>query len=221
MNTQSLQFPNQFFVTGTDTNVGKTVVSALLTLGLGAAYWKPVQSGLEPLTDTDYVRQVTGLDDSHFFPECYRLTQPLSPHAAAAIDGLEIALTDFQLPSTPKPHLIVEGAGGLMVPLNSQAFIIDLIRQFQLPVCLVTRSTLGTINHTLLSLAQLRRAGVPILGVIINGPKNPSNREAIVHYGQVPVLAELEPLAAVNATTLRQAYRQLFPGNIPENSTES
>lgn len=204
-----MPFPAQFFVTGTDTNVGKTVVSAMLALGLGAAYWKPVQSGLEPITDTEYVRQTTGLDASHFIPERFRLTEPLSPHASAAIDGVKIALSDFQLPVTTKPHLIVEGAGGLMVPLNQQDFIIDLIQHLDLPVCLVARSTLGTINHTLLSIAQLRRAQVPILGVILNGPKNPSNRDAIAHYGQVPILGELEPLATINPDTLKQALARL------------
>lgn len=205
----SMSFPAHFFVTGTDTNVGKTVVSAMLTLGLGAAYWKPVQSGLAPITDTDYVRQTTGLDGSHFIPERFRLTEPLSPHAAAAIDGVQIALSDFQLPATAKPHLIVEGAGGLMVPLNERHFILDLIRHLDLPVCLVARSTLGTINHTLLSIAQLRRANIPILGVILNGEKNPSNRDAIAHYGQVPILGELEPLTAINPDTLKQAFAQL------------
>ncbi|MDG2615352.1 dethiobiotin synthase [Thermoleptolyngbya sichuanensis A183] len=204
-------FPEKFFITGTDTNVGKTVVSALLTLGLNASYWKPIQSGLDPISDTDYVRKVTGLDDSHFLPERFTLTQPLSPHAAAEIDGVQIYLSDFQLPSQlPYKPLIIEGAGGLMVPLNEEDFVIDLIRQFQLPVCLVARSTLGTINHTLLSLAQLRRMEIPILGVIVNGPKNEGNRAAIAHYGNVPILAELEPLAEVNPATLKQAFDQLF-----------
>ncbi|WP_316791067.1 dethiobiotin synthase [Thermoleptolyngbya oregonensis] len=204
-------FPEKFFITGTDTNVGKTVVSALLTLGLNASYWKPIQSGLDPISDTDYVRKVTSLDDSHFLPERFTLTQPLSPHAAAEIDGVQIHLSDFQLPSQlPYKPLIIEGAGGLMVPLNEEDFVIDLIRQFQLPVCLVARSTLGTINHTLLSLAQLRRMEIPILGVIVNGPKNEGNRAAIAHYGNVPILAELEPLAEVNPATLKQAFDQLF-----------
>ncbi len=205
--TNSPIFPDAFFVTGTDTNVGKTVVSAMLTVGLGAAYWKPVQSGLP--ADTDYLRQVTQLDDSHFSPERFRLSQPLSPHAAAAIDAVQIALTDFQLPATDKPHLIVEGAGGLMVPLNEQDLMIDLIQHLQLPVCLVARSTLGTINHTLLSIAQLRRANLPILGVILNGERNQSNREAIQHYGQVPILGELEPLSAINSDTLKEAFHKL------------
>jgi dethiobiotin synthetase len=204
-----MPFPSRCFVTGTDTNVGKTVVSAMLTLGLGATYWKPVQSGLEPNTDTEYVRQVTGLDDSHFLPERFRLTQPLSPHAAAVIDEVQIHLSDFQLPATAKSHLIVEGAGGIMVPLNERHFMLDLIKHLDLPVCLVARSTLGTINHTLLSIAQLRRADIPIFGVILNGAKNPSNKAAIAHYGQVPILGELEPLAAVNPDTLKQAFDQL------------
>jgi dethiobiotin synthetase len=204
-----MTFPPQFFITGTDTNVGKTVVSALLTIGLGYAYWKPIQSGLP--TDTDFIRTVTDLDASHFIPERYRLTQPLSPHAAAKLDRLEISLTDFQLPQTTKSGLIVEGAGGLMVPLNQQDLMIDLIRSLHLPVCLVARSTLGTINHTLLSLAALQQAEIPILGVIINGQKNQSNREAIAYYGKVPILGELENLPSITPATLTTAFRQLFP----------
>lgn len=203
------QFPKQFFVTGTDTNVGKTVISAMLTLGLGAAYWKPIQSGLDDITDTEFVRRVTELDDSYFIPERFRLTQPLSPHASAAIDRTTISLTDFHLPPTDKPHLIVEGAGGLMVPLNDRDLIIDLIRWLNLPVCLVARSSLGTINHTLLSIAQLRRSQISILGVILNGTPNPSNRAAIAHYGQVPILGEVDRLDAIDPPTLTAAFRNL------------
>ncbi|MBD2088743.1 dethiobiotin synthase [Microcoleus sp. FACHB-1515] len=203
------EFPKQFFVTGTDTNVGKTVISALLTLGLGAAYWKPIQSGLDGITDTEFVRRVTQLDDSHFIPERFRLTQPLSPHAAAAIDHTTISLTDFHLPTTDKSHLIVEGAGGLMVPLNDRDLMIDLIRWLNLPVCLVARSSLGTINHTLLSIAQLRRSQISILGVILNGEPNPSNRAAIAHYGQVPILGEVDRLDAIDPSTLKTAFHHL------------
>jgi dethiobiotin synthetase len=203
----SSPFPPQFFITGTDTDVGKTIVSSLLTVGLDSHYWKPIQSGTP--TDTDFIRTATGLHDTHFIPECYRLTQPLSPHAAAKIDGIHIALTDFQLPDAP--NLIVEGAGGLMVPLNDRHLILDLIQHLNLPVCLVTRSTLGTINHTLLSIAALRQAKIPILGVIINGQKNPSNREAIAHYGKVPILAELEPLPAITPTIFKTTFQTLFP----------
>jgi dethiobiotin synthetase len=204
------RFPKQFFVTGTDTNVGKTVVSALLTLGLDGAYWKPIQSGLEPITDTDYVQSVTGLDSSHFIPERFRLPEPLSPHASAAIANIQINLADFQLPAVNKPHLIVEGAGGLMVPLNSQDLLIDLIQQLKLPVCLVARSSLGTINHTLLSLYALRQANIPILGVILNGEPNAINREAIAHYGNVPILGELDRLTEINPVTLKKAFQAMF-----------
>ncbi|MGK7890081.1 MAG: dethiobiotin synthase [Leptolyngbyaceae cyanobacterium] len=202
-------FPPTIFITGTDTDVGKTIVSAIFTLGLGATYWKPVQSGCEPMTDTERVRSLTQLPPSHFLPEQFRLSQPLSPHAAAAIDGVAIALSDFQCPTVTTSHLIIEGAGGLMVPLNSQDYMIDLICQFQVPVCLVSRSTLGTINHTLLSLEQLRRYDIPVLGVVLNGPKNQDNREAIAHYGQVPILGELESMTDLSPPKLQQAFTRI------------
>ncbi|MGG6294674.1 dethiobiotin synthase [Leptolyngbya sp. AN02str] len=207
----SFQFPDQFFVTGTDTNVGKTVVSAMLTIGLNGTYWKPVQSGLEPITDTEYVRSVTQLDESHFLPERFRLTEPLSPHLSARLDGVEIHLSDFELPHAARSPLIVEGAGGLLVPLNDKDLIIDLIQKFQLPVCLVSRTQLGTINHTLLSIRQLQQANIPILGVIMNGPLNEENKRAFAHFGQIPILGELEPLEDINPATLRSAFERLFP----------
>ena len=205
-----LSFPPQIFITGTDTNVGKTIVSAVLTLGLKAVYWKPIQSGLEPITDTNYVRKATHLDWSHFLPERFLLPEPLSPHASAAIAKIQISLSDFQLPECKKPSLIVEGAGGLLVPLNQQDLMIDLIRTLNLPVCLVARSSLGTINHTLLSIQALRQAEIPIWGVILNGTKNQINREAIAHYGKVPILGELEFLDEINPVTLKKAFHEMF-----------
>lgn len=213
MHTSTPLWPPAFIVTGTDTDVGKTIVSSLLTLGLGGAYWKPIQSGLEPMTDTERVQSLTGLDSSHFYPEVYRLSQPLSPHAAAAIDGVEIDLEQIQLPAFSKPHLIVEGAGGLLVPLNDRYFMVDLFYKLKLPVCLVARSTLGTLNHTLLSLRQLRAANIPVLGVILNGEKNPSNAEAIVYYGKVKILGELEPINPLNADTLKKGLGALGMGS--------
>lgn len=205
----SFSWPSTFFVTGTDTDVGKTVTASMLTLGLGGAYWKPIQSGLEPCTDTETVRQVTQLPDDHFHPERFRLTQPLSPHASAAIDGVSIQLTDFVVPQVSQSHLIVEGAGGLLVPINDREYILDLIHYLGLPVCLVARSGLGTLNHTLLSLAALRAAEIPILGVILNGVKNPSNRDTIERYGRVRILGEVEPLETVNPQTLQRAFASL------------
>ncbi len=199
------EFPPKLFVAGTDTGVGKTVVSAILVAGLKGKYWKPVQSGLEEMTDTDWIRAATELLDNHFYPETYRLQRPLSPHASAAAENIHIELESFQLPKTNDP-LIVEGAGGIMVPLNKKHLMLDLMKKLNIPILLVARTELGTINHTLLSLEQLRRHGLEIFGVILNGPKNPGNRKAIEHFGKVKVLAEIEPMDAINSETLKHAF---------------
>jgi dethiobiotin synthetase len=204
-------FPKVFFVTGTDTGVGKTLVCAVLMKGLEAVYWKPIQSGVEELTDMDWLRNATGLPDTHFMPEAYRLTRPLSPHAAAEIDGVRISLNSLKLPQTGHfQHLIVEGAGGVLAPLNERHYIKDLIKHLNLPVLLVARSTLGTINHTLLSLQCLRQAGIDVLGVVMNGPRNQINRRAIEFYGNVNVCAEVDILPKVTPQTLVNAFRLYF-----------
>jgi len=210
MSRSNIDLPDKLFVTGTDTGIGKTVVSAMLTLGLEAFYWKPVQSGLTEETDTEAVKRLTGLPKDHFFPETYRLQEPLSPHASAAIDGITISMDSFELPPTGSRSLIVEGAGGLMVPLNDSAMMIDLIKQLAIPVVLVTRSSLGTLNHTFLSLDQLRRYDIPIAGVIISGPKNLSNRQAIEIYGKVPVLGELPQIDLINKELLQSEFNRMF-----------
>lgn len=201
--------PEQIFVSGTDTGIGKTLVSAALTLGMGGVYWKPVQSGLKGETDTQYVRRVTGLSDEHIRPEAYRLEEPLSPHAAAEIDGVRIEMDRLGLPDGEGGPLVVEGAGGLLVPLNGQHMIIDLAARLELPVLLVARSELGTLNHTFLSLEVLRRRKIPVAGVVMNGPENPGNRRAIESYGKVEVLAEIEPLERVNAESLETVYQKI------------
>ncbi|HKL19646.1 MAG TPA: dethiobiotin synthase, partial [Halalkalibaculum sp.] len=201
---------SKIFVSGTDTGIGKTVVSAMMTLGLSATYWKPIQSGLEEETDTEFVRRVTGLSDEHFMPERFRLQEPLSPHASAEIDGVTISLDDFQLPEAGTNNLVVEGAGGLLVPLNDNDMIIDLIERFQLPVLLVSRSELGTLNHTFLSLEALRSREIPVLGVVMNGPKNESNKKAIEKYGNVEVIGEINTIETLNAKTLMSIFNTIF-----------
>ncbi len=202
-------FPERFFVTGTDTGVGKTVVCAVLAVGLKAAYWKPIQSGLAEI-DTDWVRKATGLPDSHFFEETYRLSRPLSPHAAAEADGVRIALSKIRLPRASRfSHLIVEGAGGVMVPLNRRRLMTDLMVRLRLPVLLVARSSLGTINHTLLSLEQLRRNRLEVIGVVMNGPKNDINRDAVKHYGRVRVW-ELHRIKEMTPRGLHEAFVRYF-----------
>lgn len=203
-------FPGAFFVTGTDTGIGKTVVSAILTKGLGATYWKPVQSGLHEETDTEAVARMTGLPENHFQEETYRLSEPLSPHASAAIDNVEIDMRAFSIPDYQTQHMVVEGAGGIHVPLNENHMIVDLISQLELPVLIVSRSGLGTLNHTLLTIEALRKRNISILGVVMNGPENESNRKAIEYYGDTSVVAEIETFPELTPLTLKHAFKYYF-----------
>jgi dethiobiotin synthetase len=204
-------FPKCLFIAGTDTGVGKTVVSAMLTAGLKGFYWKPVQSGLNEMTDTSWVMEKTGLAKENFIPETYRLTLPLSPHAAALMDGVRIDPDSFHMPEiSQSANLIIEGAGGVMVPLNEEYLMTDLMKKLAAPILLVTRSSLGTINHTLLTLEKLRRERLEVLGVIINGPRNRSNRDAIEHYGCVRVLAEIDPIPDINSQSLIDLFDFYF-----------
>ena len=208
---EKIELPRRFFVTGTDTEVGKTIISAILMVGLKASYWKPIQSGLSEITDTNWLQNVSGLSDERFLPETYRLSQPISPHASAQCDGIQITLESFYLPAEDQfPRLIVEGAGGVMVPLNERHLMVDLIKQLDLPVILVARSSLGTINHTLLSLEQLRQKNLEVIGVVMNGPKNEINKSAIEIYGKTTVLAEVEMLSDLNSKALHKAYDRYF-----------
>lgn len=213
---EPVEFPDRLFITGTDTGVGKTVVAAILMAGLRGIYWKPVQSGLEEITDTEWIKNKTGLPETHFHPETYRLRFPLSPHASAAHDGVRIHLEAFRVPVTAKSdHLIIEGAGGIFVPLNEKEFMVDLMDKTGAPILLVSSTVLGTINHTLLSIDQLRRRGLKIMGVIMNGKRNESNREAIEHYGKVRILAEVEPLPVIDPGSLKRCFEELFVGPVP------
>jgi dethiobiotin synthase len=196
------------FVTGTDTGVGKTVAAACLACAWRAGYWKPVQTGMATGDDdTATVVALAGVPAEHVYAPAYALQAPLSPHAAAELEGVSITMNMIAPPQTAHP-LVVEGAGGLFVPLNYREFMIDLMAKLALPILRVARSTLGTINHTLLSLAALRSRGLPVAGVVLNGPRNAGNRAAIERFGQVRVLAELprvDPLD--NAAVERLAAR--------------
>ena len=190
-----------FFVTGTDTDVGKTLVSAWLLTHLEANYWKPVQAGAEPETDSSTVRRLAEVAPERILTEAYVLPEAMAPHEAARRASTPIDMAKLVPPATDR-LLVVEGAGGLMVPLTDTAYVIDLATELHLPVILVARSTLGTINHTLLSLEAIRRRGLPLAGVVINGPETPHNRAAIERYGQVAVIAEIPWLDTVNRSTL-------------------
>lgn len=213
-----MHIPKKFFISGTDTDVGKTMVSAILALGLRATYWKPVQCGNEPCSDSQWLNSV-GVKEAKIIPERYKLKNPLSPHRAAELEGVSISLDDFELPKVNTEYLIVEGAGGLMVPLNSKDLVIDLVAKLQLPLLLVARSGLGTINHTVLSIMALQQKNIPLIGVVMNGEPNPANKAAIEHYGRTKVLAEIPPIAKINQETLLHAFESSFRTSLKAAST--
>lgn len=199
----------RFFITGTDTNVGKTIISAWLSYHLKASYWKPVQSGA--IEGSDSIT-VSNLSDTKTLPEAYSLKAPLSPHLAAAMEGIEINLDKIVFPIIDSP-LIIEGAGGVLTPLNTQHTMLDLISYLKVPAIVVARSTLGTINHTCLTLDALRSYSIPVAGVIMNGPFNPGNKQAIEHFGKTKVLAEIEPMSLLTKETIASIP---FPSNLEE-----
>lgn len=192
-------------VCGTDTDVGKTVVSAWLVQGLNATYWKPVQSGLDGGGDRGRVQQLLDLPPDRLLPEAYAFQQPVSPHWAAELDDHPLEPARLQLPTTPGP-LIVETAGGLMVPLTRTWLQLDQLQQWACPIVLVARSGLGTLNHTLLSLEALRHRGLEVIGVILNGPPHADNPATLEQFGKVSVIGNLPPLDPLNAQHLQQQW---------------
>ena len=200
-------------VAGTDTDIGKTIFAAGLTAALGARYWKPVQSGTEGGTDSKTVQALSGAQP---LPEAYLLQRPASPHLSAEDEGVEIDLDQLALPEVDGP-LVVEGAGGLMVPLNRQHFFLDMFPRWGAPVVLVARTKLGTINHTTLSLMALRNAGCNVIGVGFVGDAEPDVEETITqmcdirHLGRLPMIPDLnrdslaEAFKAINIDAIRSA----------------
>lgn len=187
------------FIAGTDTHIGKTLICSWLCLQTGYRYFKPIQTGTD--TEQDAATVVT-LSGSTVYPEQYSFKAPLSPHLASALENEVIEMTTIQLPDTP--DLIVEGAGGVLVPLNQSDLLIDFIQYLQIPVILVASSQVGTINHTLLSLEALKNRSIPTLGVIMSGPVNPANRDAITFYGKTTVLAQVPVIEPMTQDSLQK-----------------
>jgi dethiobiotin synthase len=211
--------PQRFFVTGTDTGIGKTLVSALLCAALDAFYWKPIQTGTREGTDRATVMRIAGVPRTRTFPEAYRFAPPVSPHLAALRAGTRIDLRKIQMPALPGGEpLIAEGAGGVLVPINEKQLMVDLMRQLKLPVILVARTALGTINHTLLSLAALRKAGLEVRGVVLSGERNRDNLRAIEYYGKVGVVGSVPKLARINRDTLLKTFQKHFDGKVFERA---
>jgi dethiobiotin synthetase len=211
-------FPRKIVVAGIDTDAGKTLVSALFCLGLNAGYWKPVQAGLLPHTDTEWVKATTALTHSHFYPEAYRFFTPASPHFAAEAESIRIEEAQIQIPDH-SGHLVIEGAGGLMVPLRKDFLYLDLLETWKLPVLLVVRTYLGSINHSLLSIEALKRRGIPIAGLVFNDGPNPDaiaskSSDVISEYSGIPVLGRLRKMDVVDRESLLRLWEKGFAAQV-------
>jgi dethiobiotin synthetase len=198
-----------FVIVGADTDVGKTVFSAALVGALGAYYWKPVQSGLAGETDSQTVARLSGASPERILPEAWRLRLPASPHIAARAEGVEIDPARLAPPRVEGP-LVVETAGGVMVPLTDDVLTIDLLARWRLPVILVARTALGTINHSLLTIEALRRRDVSIHGVAFIGDEEKAPQETIARLGAVRPLGRLPRLDPLDEKTLRGAFGTHF-----------
>ena len=189
--------------TGPDTGAGKTLAAAALAWRLGAAYWKPVQAGLEEETDSEAVARLAGVE---VLPEAYRLTTPCSPHRAAEIDGVTI---DVDRLAPPPGRLVIEGAGGALVPLTRELVYADIFARWELPVVVVARTTLGTINHALLTIEALRARSIWVGGVLFSGDAMPDSEATICAMGKVRSLGRIPVLDPLTPETLRTAGQAL------------
>jgi len=205
---------NGFFITGTDTGIGKTSLSALLAAALDANYWKPIQTGSVEGTDRETVRRIAEIPEEQLAREAYCFEPPVSPHLAAREAGVRIRLDTLAWPPEESRDAarvwIVEGAGGALVPVNESETMIDLMRRIGLPVLIAARSTLGTINHTLLTLAALRAARLEVRGVVFVGDAHEENRRAIEHYGETRVIGRIPWTQPLNRATLLDAFARHF-----------
>jgi dethiobiotin synthetase len=198
-----------YIVSGTDTGIGKTTVAAMLLLALDALYWKPLQSGTQDGTDRERVQALTHLPADRLLPERYVLSQPLSPHRAAELDGVAIDPKSLAVPAAERT-LIIEGAGGLLVPITRQLLQIDLFTAWDLPVILCARTALGTINHTLLSIEALRSRRLRLHGVVFVGDDNPDNIRTIAEISGARVLGRLPRLESLDRAALLDAFARGF-----------
>ena len=196
-------------VTGTDTDAGKTVFSAALTAALDGCYWKPIQCGLQGETDSQIVQRLSGLGPERILPETYLLKIASSPHYAAELEGVEIDSTQLVVPNVSRP-LVIEGAGGLAVPIRRDLLQIDVFARWKLPVILCASTRLGTINHSLLSIEALKRRAIPILGLAFMGDANADSEATICAMGGVKRLGRLPRLDPLNIGSLRASFAENF-----------
>lgn len=203
----------KLFVTGIGTDVGKTVVAAILTEALQADYWKPVQTGSFFSTDSSKVQKLISNQLTRVHPEAYSLKQYMSPHAAAELEGVAIEMANIRLPETTN-NLVIEGAGGLMVPLNSSEFIIDLIKKFDAEAVLVIQNYLGSINHSLLSIDALKHRDIKIRGLVFNGPPHKLSEDIILSYSGLPLLGRVSKEAEITKEVVSRYAKEFREANI-------
>lgn len=208
----------KLIIAGTDTEIGKTSFSAALMIGLEKAgkrphYWKPIQSGIEDEVDTRTVQKLSGLPEDRFLPERYILSEPLSPHRAAELDGIQIdadRLSDPDNIPSCDDFTVIELAGGLMVPITRENLQINMIKKWNIPVVLCARTGLGTINHTLLSLEALWSRNIPIKGLVFIGDENVDNIRTISELSKEKILGHFPTLPHLDDTSLRLAFSNNF-----------
>ncbi|PTB97376.1 dethiobiotin synthase [Marivirga lumbricoides] len=197
----------KIFITAIGTDSGKSLLSAILTEALEADYWKPIQAGLPG--DTDYVKQLVSNKKSNFIPEAYVLNTPASPHYAAEVDGVKLSIVNFHLPETGN-HLVIEGAGGALVPVNHEEFVIDLPQKWKIPVILVANLYLGSINHTLLTLNELQRRSIELKGIVFNGNANPSSESIILQHANAPCLLRINQEKEITKEVVRNYAKEIL-----------
>ena len=200
-------FSKKIIICGTDTDVGKTIVSSFFVQGLKGIYWKPIQSGTEEGTDTKTVCKLLDLEPNRHLAEKYKFKAPVSPHWAAEKESRFIEPTNLNLPELDK-LIIIETAGGLMVPLNRNWLQVDQLKAWGAPIILVARTGLGTLNHTLLSLEALKNRNINVLGIVLNGPHHDDNPKTLEQFGKTKVLARLPIFEKVSAKVLSQEWKK-------------
>ena len=203
----------KFIICGTDTDVGKTLISSFFVRGLKSFYWKPIQSGIETETDSQSILRLSGIKKEKILKEAYIFEKPVSPHWAAEIDRKKIDINLLNVP-TIDGSIVIETAGGLMVPITRNFLQIDQIRKWNLPVIIVCRSSLGTLNHTLLTIEALKKRNIKILGLIINGEKHLDNPKTLREFSKLPIIAEFPRLNNIDKNNLDRLWQEL---NIEKN----
>lgn len=198
-----------YFVTAIHTDSGKTLVSAILTHALQADYWKPIQSGDE-VRDTDVVRGLVDNNHCLFHDEAFLFKAPIAPHAAAKLEGKVIDIDKILLPDSDNDNLIIEGAGGILVPLNDTHFVIDLVSKCDAELILVSNIYLGSINHTLLTINEIKRRNIKVKGIIFNGPENKDTEEFILKYSGYKCLLRIHPEKEINQEIVTKYAIKLF-----------